>query len=54
MGRAEKLTNLLSDEGERWKQSVELLSKDLDTLTGDIFVSASYISYIGPLSLIYR
>ena len=52
--RAGKLIYLLSDEGKRWEESVEMLKIQQKTLLGDVFLSSSYISYMGPLSSIYR
>lgn len=48
---ADKLINLLSSEGERWKITVELLVKEKERLNGNVFVAASSISYIGPFTV---
>ena len=45
--RAEKLTHLLKDEGERWVVSVADLQVEVKNLTGDVFLSAACISYCG-------
>jgi len=54
LGRAGKLTELLSEEGKRWKESIGILEKEKVTLVGDTFLSSAYISYIGPLTSVYR
>jgi len=51
---AHKLTALLGDEGVRWKDQVEKLNIEVDKLIGDVFVSASLISYLGPFTGAYR
>lgn len=52
--RAEKLTTLLKDEGERWVVSVADLNVEVKNLTGDVFISAACISYCGPFTGVYR
>lgn len=54
LDRAEKLTYLLKDEKQRWKESVVQIKKEKETLLGDIFISTCYISYFGPLTSVYR
>ena len=52
--RANKLTDLLAEEGVRWKETViELKEREL-SLTGDVFLAAASISYLGPFTGIYR
>ena len=52
--RAEKLTSGLNSEGERWKQTIELLAIEKQTLIGDVFLSCSCISYYGGFTGPYR
>jgi dynein heavy chain len=52
--RAEKLTNGLNSEGERWKQNIVTLSKERIDLIGDCFLSCACISYYGGFTGIYR
>ena len=48
---AGKLINLLGDEGERWKITVQELRKEVEKLCGNVFIAASSISYIGPFTV---
>jgi dynein heavy chain, axonemal len=52
--RAEKLTNGLSSEGERWSQNIVILKEEMNTLIGDIFLSSASISYFGAFTGPYR
>lgn len=54
LGRAEKLTSLLADEGVRWKNTVLELEEKATCVVGDVFLSSAFISYMGPFSLQYR
>ena len=54
MGRAEKLVVLLEDEGVRWKETVEMMEKEIDELVGNVFISAACISYFGAFTGTYR
>ena len=52
--RAEKLTVGLADEYVRWGESCKQLEIAIDKLTGDTFLSAAVISYLGPFTGSYR
>jgi dynein heavy chain, axonemal len=54
LANAGKLISLLGDEGERWESTVEILSREIDKLIGDVFIAAASISYIGPFTGFYR
>jgi len=54
MSRAEKLVVLLADEGVRWKETVEILTKEVGELVGNVFLSAACISYFGAFTGVYR
>lgn len=54
MGRAEKLVVLLADEGVRWKETVEVISGDIERLVGNVFLSCACISYYGAFTGQYR
>jgi dynein heavy chain len=54
LNNAKKLLVLLSDEGERWAQKVEIMQKEIDKLVGNVFIAASSISYFGPFTGLYR
>ena len=51
---ASKLLDLLSGEGQRWKEEIVLLEKKSDTFIGNVFLSSSQISYLGPFSGMFR
>jgi dynein heavy chain len=48
------LVKLLGGEAERWKKSADVLSYDLNNLTGNIILSAASIAYLGPFNFEYR
>jgi dynein heavy chain len=54
MFRAEKLVVLLADEGVRWKQTVEVISGEIERLVGNVFLSCACISYFGAFTGQYR
>ena len=51
---ADILSELLGDEGVRWKESVVELNKDIECLVGDTFVSSALISYCSPFTSDFR
>ena len=52
--RAEKLTNGLNSEGERWKANIISLAEEKINLIGDCFLSCACISYYGAFTGDYR
>lgn len=54
MARAEKLVVLLADEGVRWKETVAVISAEIDRLVGNVFISCACISYFGAFTGNYR
>lgn len=52
--RAEKLTNGLNSEGERWKNNIVSLAAEKTNLIGDCFLSCACISYYGGFTGSYR
>ena len=52
--RAEKLTNGLNSEGERWKQNIISLAAEKINLIGDAFLSCACISYYGAFTGDFR
>jgi len=52
--RAEQLTKNLVDFYQRWKQELENLKNQETKLSGDVLLSAAYLSYCGPLNKEYR
>ena len=47
---ADKLTNLLADEGKRWEKSIEEMQAQSIFVNGDVFLASSEISSLGPFS----
>jgi len=54
LSRAEKLTNGLGSEHERWKENVGILDSKIRQLVGDVFVAAACISYYAPFTGVFR
>eukprot|EP01116_Phalansterium_solitarium_P008654 TRINITY_DN225_c0_g1_i6.p1 TRINITY_DN225_c0_g1~~TRINITY_DN225_c0_g1_i6.p1 ORF type:complete len:4288 (+),score=2116.54 TRINITY_DN225_c0_g1_i6:207-13070(+) len=54
MERAHKLIAALGGEGQRWTQAAAALEAGLDTLMGDVFLSAAAIAYSGPFTGKFR
>jgi len=52
--RAEKLTGGLSEEGVRWRETVETLTEKKMLLIGDTFLACAAVSYYGPFTGQYR
>ena len=51
---ADKLLSLLTDEGKRWRDEIQVIYGQLQRVTGDVFVSSSQMSYLGPFTGEYR
>ena len=51
---ANRLTNALGSEKERWTEGVASLTIQREFLTGDCLLGAAFISYIGPFTKQYR
>lgn len=54
LARASKLTTALADEQVRWAESVELLNLQIESLIGNVFLSAACVAYFGAFSAVYR
>ena len=54
LDRAGKLVNGLHDESVRWGEALDLLNKQLNNLTGNMLLSAGYISYVGCFTQAFR
>ena len=48
--RAEKLVESLAHENGRWNTTFDNLSENLNNLTGNLFLSAAFLSYLGPFT----
>jgi dynein heavy chain len=51
---AGRLTEALSDEEVRWRETVAKLDNDLYTVPGDILVASAFIAYLGAFPIHYR
>eukprot|EP00904_Undaria_pinnatifida_P003126 jgi/Undpi1/12814/HiC_scaffold_7.g02481.m1 len=51
---AQRLTGALSSENDRWAENVIQLRADMELLTGDVLLAASFISYVGPFTKPFR
>ncbi|KAK3932091.1 Dynein heavy chain 6, axonemal [Frankliniella fusca] len=54
LARSASLTAALGDEQVRWESSVQILSEELQNMTGNVLVAAAYLSYLGAFTAIYR
>ncbi|XP_029005758.1 dynein axonemal heavy chain 1 [Betta splendens] len=54
LARAAKLINALADEKVRWKETVQHLDYMVNNVSGDVFLSAGYVAYLGPFTGEYR
>ena len=54
LNNASSLLDLLASEGERWRDSVQLITDQLRKVVGNVFMSASQMSYLGPFTGQYR
>ncbi|VEL32900.1 unnamed protein product [Protopolystoma xenopodis] len=52
--RAGRLTTALADEQDRWHVSVDVFSRQLENVVGDVFVAAACIAYLGAFNADYR
>jgi dynein heavy chain len=51
---ANRLTNALASENERWAVNIEVLQADKILLTGDVLLASAFISYCGPFTAPFR
>eukprot|EP00904_Undaria_pinnatifida_P003150 jgi/Undpi1/12836/HiC_scaffold_7.g02503.m1 len=54
LGLAERLTNGLASENERWGEEVERLQTRGSSIVGDVLLAAAFVSYAGAFSKDYR
>lgn len=52
--RAGKLTAALGSEKVRWKESVDVLNKDINECVGSVFLAAAFIGYLSPFDMTFR
>ncbi|OMJ82808.1 hypothetical protein SteCoe_16405 [Stentor coeruleus] len=51
---ANRLVNALASEKDRWSESIDNYGKQLSVLVGDVLISSSFVSYVGPFTKKYR
>lgn len=54
MERAQKLTEGLSDEKERWTNDIHSMSQRGDLIPGDAVIASGMVAYCGPFVSQYR
>ena len=54
LGRATKLTAALADEQVRWTEAVQNLNILIDSLVGNVFLSAACVAYFGAFTSSFR
>lgn len=52
--RAEQLIGGLGDERERWENSADRLSSDLNNLVGNVMLASGCLAYLGPFTSQFR
>ena len=48
------MIELLADEGKRWKEQCKEMDEDELYFTGNVFIAAASLSYLGPFTGRYR
>lgn len=51
---ADRLVNGLSSENARWGAAIEEFGVMEEKLVGDVLISSSFVSYVGPFSTYFR
>ncbi|XP_011874224.1 PREDICTED: dynein heavy chain 10, axonemal [Vollenhovia emeryi] len=51
---ADKLISGLSSENERWRKDLQVLQDDMEKITGNCLLAASFLAYSGPFSYEFR
>lgn len=51
---AQRLTNALSSENDRWGENVKVLKDEEKLLVGDALIASAFISYVGPFTKPFR
>jgi len=54
LSAADKLISGLSSENERWRKDLEVLQDDMEKITGNCLLGASFLAYSGPFSYEFR
>ena len=51
---AEKLIELLGEEGKRWEEQLKAMDEEKVYFTGNVMLAAASLSYLGPFTGKYR
>jgi len=54
LSAADKLIFGLASENERWRKDLEILQDDMEKITGNCLLGASFLAYSGPFSYEFR
>jgi len=54
LSAADKLIFGLASENERWQKDLEILQDDMEKITGNCLLGASFLAYSGPFSYEFR
>jgi len=51
---ANRLVSSLGAEKERWSQAILRIGNEIEVVTGDVLLSAAFVSYVGPFNKKFR
>ena len=54
LDRANRLVNALGSESERWTNAIVTSAAAIQVVSGDVLLSSSFVSYVGPFNKRYR
>ncbi|KYQ51703.1 Dynein heavy chain 10, axonemal [Trachymyrmex zeteki] len=54
LSAADKLISGLSSENERWRKDLKVFQDDMEKITGNCLLAASFLAYSGPFSYEFR
>ena len=54
LDRANRLVNSLGSESERWQNAIVQTGEQIELVSGDVLLAASFVSYVGPFNKQYR
>ena len=50
LDRANRLVNSLGSESERWQNAIVQTGEQIELVSGDVLLAASFVSYVGPFN----
>ena len=48
------MVNSLGSESERWQNAIVSTGEQIELVSGDVLLAASFVSYVGPFNKAYR